>query len=386
MELFKFQSLLQQVASLNERYKKINELSGENFNVFRMLKLEASEVRMHSAFLAELLNPNGSHGQKDVFLKLFAEMFCFKLNDYHFESCKTEIEKHTAFLNEDRSEGGRIDIIVTDKSNCCIIIENKIYAGDQEKQLLRYYNFSNTADLFYLTLDGKEPGDQSRGGLENGVDYRCLSYKHDIITWLEKCRKEVAILPVIRETITQYINLIKYLTNQTLNDTMNAELSSLILSNLESSFIIADNLDKALEQLLSRLNDELQEVAGELGLGYSNNVNFDKNYSGFWFGRKEWKYVSIGFQFQAYDKGLVYGFTRRSEIKDIPAGLKLTFGELAKGIGRQSSWWPIYIPFNEENSNWGKFEVWKDIAQGRMKVLMREKIIELMKLTQGMEL
>jgi len=37
--------------------------------------MESDEVKTHSRFLAELLNPKGSHGQKDVFLKKFVERF-----------------------------------------------------------------------------------------------------------------------------------------------------------------------------------------------------------------------------------------------------------------------------------------------------------------------
>ena len=71
MEIHQLKSLLDQVNAITAKYRKINDLTGENFNVFRILKLESSEVRMHSAFIAELLNPHGSHGQRDVFLKLF---------------------------------------------------------------------------------------------------------------------------------------------------------------------------------------------------------------------------------------------------------------------------------------------------------------------------
>ena len=68
-------SLLQEVFSINEKYKSIADVTGENFNLFRLLKIEASEVRTHSAFIAELLNPQGSHGQGDAFLKCFIQIF-----------------------------------------------------------------------------------------------------------------------------------------------------------------------------------------------------------------------------------------------------------------------------------------------------------------------
>lgn len=44
---------------------------GEYFNVFEVLGLSTKEVRLHSAFLPELLNPNGSHGLGDKMLRSF---------------------------------------------------------------------------------------------------------------------------------------------------------------------------------------------------------------------------------------------------------------------------------------------------------------------------
>lgn len=38
---------------------------GELFNIFNVLDLRTNEVRIHSAFIAELLNPDGNHGLGD---------------------------------------------------------------------------------------------------------------------------------------------------------------------------------------------------------------------------------------------------------------------------------------------------------------------------------
>ncbi|AZI26328.1 hypothetical protein EA772_13615 [Pedobacter sp. G11] len=102
-----FQNLLSQVNNLFARYEKVNELTGDNFNVFRILKLESSEVRMHSAFLAELLNPKGSHGQKDIFLKLFIDMFCYKGRQFDTQSAEVVVEKYIGTVNYDDPEGGK---------------------------------------------------------------------------------------------------------------------------------------------------------------------------------------------------------------------------------------------------------------------------------------
>lgn len=390
MEIIRLKHLLDQVKALNDRYKKIDELTGENFNVFRILKLESSEVRMHSAFLAELLNPNGSHGQKDAFLKLFLKSFCFKNNPIHTESCKVEIEKHTGFINDEGTEGGRIDIVITDKFNHQIIVENKIYAGDQVNQLYRYYKYSPNADLIYLTLEGNEPSDLSKNELSIDVDFKCCSYALHVTEWLEKCRKEVVILPIIRESITQYLNLIKYLTNQTLNDAMAEELYSLLSSNLESSFIIANNLNYSLLKLLDKLNQELIIVAEELGLGYTNNIEIDFkiNYRGFWFWKNDWQHVNIGFQFWEKNKDLVYGFIAKQDPAklSLPLTLKEKLKILRNNSLKQNLWWPLYEKLQPPFDNWNKYEAWKAIEDGTMRSVMKEKIEYLLKIAEDIQL
>lgn len=53
----------------NERWER-----GESFNIFNTLGLKSEEVRLHSAFIGELLNPNGSHGASSLFLKAFLQV------------------------------------------------------------------------------------------------------------------------------------------------------------------------------------------------------------------------------------------------------------------------------------------------------------------------
>jgi hypothetical protein len=390
MELHQYKNLLDQVNAINTRYKKINELTGENFNVFRILKLESSEVRMHSAFLAELLNPKGTHGQKDVFLKLFVEAFCFKKKLIETENCAVEIEKHTGFLNETQTEGGRIDIFITDRYKNHIVIENKIYAGDQKNQLVRYHKYSPNSNLIYLTLFGTEPSIESRGILEIDNHYKCCSYTTDIYNWLEKCRKEVTILPILRESITQYLNLIKYLTNQTINDTMNEELSTIIISNLEASFLIADNLDNSLLRLINKLTEDLNEVASELGLGFSINLHkeFKKNHTGFWFYGKKWKHLNIAFQFQNYDKKMIFGIqTKTDPVKNaIPDTLRNSLASIVNEVSKPNSWWAISKDIEDPFNDWSKYEVWRKIEDGSMKSFIKDKVEQLLKLTEDIKL
>lgn len=136
MEQQPLQNFLTQISAIIRQYSKIAELTGENFNVFNILGLTTNEVRTHSAFIAELLNPNGSHGKKDTFLSLFLQQM--EIKDFYSEDARVVVEKHVGFISSDTTEGGNIDIIAIDKDNRAVIIENKIYAPDQPSQLLRF--------------------------------------------------------------------------------------------------------------------------------------------------------------------------------------------------------------------------------------------------------
>ena len=68
------ESLLAEISEIYRRAEK-NRLEkmkqGEFFNIFNTLGLRTEEVRLHSAFLAELLNPQGTHGLSSLFLEAF---------------------------------------------------------------------------------------------------------------------------------------------------------------------------------------------------------------------------------------------------------------------------------------------------------------------------
>jgi hypothetical protein len=59
----RFDVLFGQITDTLNNYKELDRISGESFNVFKLLKMETNEVKMHSAFIGDLLNPSGTHGQ-----------------------------------------------------------------------------------------------------------------------------------------------------------------------------------------------------------------------------------------------------------------------------------------------------------------------------------
>src|SRR5690606_14530268 len=107
-------NFIKDVSSLLEIYNLKRELSGENFNIFSIMSMESDEVFTHSALLAELLNPKGSHGLGERPLMLFIEQFLDQDYPMDTKSASCRKEEHIGFTNEASTEGGRVDIVVKD--------------------------------------------------------------------------------------------------------------------------------------------------------------------------------------------------------------------------------------------------------------------------------
>lgn len=237
------EDLLKEVCKIFRKYNEQEHASGEYYNIFQVIDMPSNETAVHSAFIADLLNPRGRHRMGDKFLRLFLGMPVFKGFDFQTSGSFVYREKYIGEVTE--YTGGRIDILVRESfSNKSIIIENKIYASDQDNQIRRYYNYAKDLKtefkLIHLSLFGNIHGEDKTTGndkydekLISGNHYITLSYEKDILEWLEKCMNEVIGKPMIREAINHYINLIKHLTNQTMNGEMKKELEQLIIGNPE---------------------------------------------------------------------------------------------------------------------------------------------------------
>ena len=105
----------------------------------------------------------------------------------------------------------------------------------------------NTAQgiLFYLTLDGKISQHESIDNLASGTDYYCLSYKQEIITFLNSCLSELSDATHLRVVIEHYIDLIKDLT---MKEDVHEKIIDLIINskeNYQSAQLISSQLKLA---------------------------------------------------------------------------------------------------------------------------------------------
>ena len=246
LSLDNFHQLIESVKGIVSRYKDDAVQSGADFNIFQIIGLTSDEVRVHSAFLATLLDPQGSHRQGDLFLQLFTKQLSQIVYDFDTKSAVVECEKYIGRMTE--TTGGRIDIHIEDKKGHKIIIENKIYAPDQTNQLIRYHNYAPDAVLLYLTLDGKEPGKDSAGDLVEEEQYYLISYSNEILDWLADCYEAVKRIPTLAEGVNHYINLIKIITNQSTNIMMTKEIAEVIGSS-SSNIQAAIEIQRALQDV-----------------------------------------------------------------------------------------------------------------------------------------
>ena len=101
--------LLDRIKSISDKYDEIDLISGSRFNLFNVLNITSDEVRLHSKFISELLNPEGSHGQGSVFLKMLVEEV--GVTEFDCEAAKVEIEKYIE-KKQKKQEGELISISV----------------------------------------------------------------------------------------------------------------------------------------------------------------------------------------------------------------------------------------------------------------------------------
>ena len=270
MENYKI--FLENLSLISRKYKIINSTK-ETFNIFSILRNEYDEVNLHSKFITELLKDK-NYGRK--FIELLLPIIGVEKINY---------KRVNIFSEYSVKDNGRIDIILKfflEDNKKVIVIENKIYADDQYQQLKRYYDSmlmegykSEEIELLYLTLAGAEPSEDSIKGLPAAVreNMRIISYKDDIITWIEDCIKEVAQVPIIRETLVQYESLLKKITGKG-ERIMTEEMKNMILSNkdyLDMVYKLTDVLVKIKQDLQLKFWEKLEEK-----LNNSLNLQLEK--------------------------------------------------------------------------------------------------------------
>ena len=380
-ELDNIRQLLTSVRLKNEKYaevQKVYEESGVRYNIFDVLGLKSSEVRLHSSILASLFDSK-EHGAGNAFLKAFLRIPKLKLPDDFMSSGPVQVETEKYLGPRTTTRGGRIDLFLSDgKDN--LVIENKIYAGDQDNQLLRYHNEAPDAKLVYLTRYGEKPSKKSLGGLDPEI-VTCLPYQTDIVDWLNNCVRIAANLPYIRETINQYIKTIQQLTNTDMPT--NPEIIDIISQkeNISAAFAIRENFNDAINNIMGQFIARMKERVKEEGLPFSvigENGNWTDGDSGFYFVHPAWKGFSFGAAFDGANLTKLYiGFVKDNDIQDISQieGLENIAKDLGYSAKTKNWYWKWATGPKPICKDWINAETMEAVIDGSMV----ERFIEILK-------
>lgn len=376
-------NMVSKVIQKEKTQKEEKQKRGEYFNIFSVLRLETKEVRLHSAFLAELLNPKGSHGLGKQFLELFLNMVVRKNKEnfyFEIENAKVHVEYYIGIISEDKKSGGRIDLLIEDGKGNAIIIENKINAGDQEYQLLRYNNFAkdkykSNYKVLYLTKDGGEASEYSTD--KENFKYQCISYRNNILPWLECCEQAAVRHPLIRETIHQYIINLKEILNIMEKNTQDS-LFDRIVENKEyilSVLFLKDNLGgiqcKMWENVFIKQICNAVAKDNEMEIQYYGHP-WSTQYMGVSF--KKWKYVSVSFEFLSNGfKNFIYGikFKNLQIDKGIREEIKMKLANIEGG--QASNWYPWY-KIDEQYRDWSVVNAIEALYNDEMKKHLKSKL------------
>jgi len=153
-------ALLERFIVNNAELEQLESLLNQ-FNIFEAVGMVRQEIR-HSRFLAFLLNPNGSHHLRDVFLKTFLKRLFLEADNATVSPI--EVDVATLTDTEVRREWKNIDILlVSPGSKIVCAIENKVDSSEHSDQLQRYRQivqkeFSDYRQIFvFLTPQGILP-------------------------------------------------------------------------------------------------------------------------------------------------------------------------------------------------------------------------------------
>ena len=334
-------NLLSQVAIISKKNAEILDAIGGRFNMFQVCGVNHYE-NTHSSIIAEFLNPHGTHGLKSKLLECFiatlGENFAIKL--FNCENSRIRTEYTT--------EEGRIDILIEDNlNNSAIIIENKIYANDQAEQLKRYNKYAQTYkngyQILYLTLWGNNASNQSG----EGVPYLPISYRENIINWLEKCVSITARFPLVRETIIQYINHLKQLTNQDMDAHNKEEITEVLskIENLKAAQVIYQNYAETFNYLAEKhFSPKMETFARQNGLEFHYERS-EESYVRFHLTNPKWQgkcWIGFTFEGNRYYYGLCNNPNNYRISDENRKSLHDNLSNMNIASRKESNWWPFY--------------------------------------------
>jgi hypothetical protein len=253
------------------------------FNLFTVLLDINDEVRLHTRYLAHLLDPEDyaeSHGSQHDCGAAFLEAFLNELGKgVQDHNNKTELLQFLKNINPGKAKvssefhtGGKgiIDLLI-ECEGWAVAIENKIRAAEGYNQIRDYADYLDAKHhgkwvLLYLTLDGKE------AKTAYGRPYYRISYKDTILSWLEECSRQTHAFVNINQALQQYSEVVRDLTGMKKEQDMSQIIDVVrkhprIIKDLKDINVAVEFLkDEMRNALLDKIAKALTELNGQYEL------------------------------------------------------------------------------------------------------------------------
>jgi len=272
---------------LQEAYEKSKDYLYEDssrYNLLSIIEKDRDEAHIHSKVIYSLLSQNWGKKDKETFLTLFLKEIGIEEEIIYNKTW--EVTREKAFDLD--TIKGRLDFEIKSK-DYIYIIEMKIDAGDQPEQLMRYQKFAKEQHkkykIFYLTLDGHNASKKSIGEEENleenqKVEYINISFKEEILNWLENCLKLVEGKENKLACINQYIASINKILGEKEIKIKDNILKS--VKDIKTAITIYEklneNLQKVLESFFEELNKKLKNKLKDITPKPIYNESYIKDY------------------------------------------------------------------------------------------------------------
>lgn len=367
------------------------------FEYFGFVRLDENTL---SSIFADMLNPKGSHGQREIFLQMFLKMI--GLADQKISGDVT-VETEKQIIGQ-----RRIDIFLR-VGGSVLAIENKPWADDQDRQLHDYAVYTESEAkkeqgsgvwrLVYLSND--EPGEKSlrpderekmvKDGHFLRVDFRKAA------DWVEACAKETRALRV-RVFLEELMKYIRSEINGDLEMNEAEEVKKIAIDSpesIEATFALHQVwrsvqidllgiLKKAIDVELMNRGTPIKLIWKPEEAVESKELESFERYAGFGFKIDDNQEIYLRFEFESSNLNDFYwGMCRNNDkiAKDQTRWAKISevMTSLMGRRGKEGDWWPWYLTesnrlFDDGCRDWGQSpKPWVEIHRGTL----AERLVEL---------
>ena len=185
------------------------------------------------------------------------------------------IDTYGLTVEKEVKSDGRIDFFISNNKKEAIIVENKIRAKDQNRQIPRYYwstekkGYTVLANL-YLTPNGHIPDKSGWNPDDKTIKIHSIPYYHAqlpnlVVGWIEKCTD---VNPAIRNLVDEYITIVKEIVKVEAMKSVYAEFVKYLISN--------ENAQEAFVAVSKDLNYITAVIKDEMSRHFVDAINADE--------------------------------------------------------------------------------------------------------------